>query len=881
MARVIDRLAPLVGEDPAMAGFFAGFLRGAELPPAQLVMRDYFWFRLLSALCRDGPVTVMLDDLQWSTRETLDLAEDLTRRAHEDGVPLTIAVSSLTSGTEATTRRRIARLRERFAALGTDPGLTERIRLPSLDEAAVGDLLDHLFPGNTLAEDHPWLVPALAERSGGNPYHLMQILRLLREARDDFGEPLVSAEGGAWTFRGGLNQSWFHEVIPPGVEDLVRAVVAPLPEAGLRVLEAAAAIGREFEVGLLAELIPEAAALDEGLETLEQADLVRPRDDAGERYRFTNSLVPSVVERMVRERSLRALTRLHREIARALERYHGPRGLRSAARRYARHLRLAGERDEALRWFVTAAEESVRQQLYLSAEMALARAGELLLSGVPATEDVLGRYWSLKGEVSRVTGNPGEALAALQEAIEHLVDDESRATLAATMSRMGRIHEIRGELDRALYSYQVGAQIREDLGDRVEMASSLNELGSVQLLRSEEAKAEEAFRKARRLAEESGNHGALGDALDNLANLHVRRGEWEEAEGLYRQSLELGERVHDRLGVAKSLNGLGNLALRRGDLRSARDFYERAIAIRREVGDREGVANLLSNLGVVHDRMGDFESALRYYRRSADAHREMGSRMGLGTVLNNIGVVSLDRGDVGMAIERFEEALVLRREVGDRNRLGNALVNLAEALALADRTDEALDLLDEAQSVLTGAGDPFGAAGVHVARSGVLRSRGDLSGAEREIAEALRHEGREPRTRALLHLEAAEIHFARGEAEAAERAAVRGRSHAVESGDRLAMAHGLRLEGRAERLRGDRESAERHLDAAEVLLRGTSGPELARVYLERARLSRETDVARAREILMRTRGLLDALEARGAVLPEKGEVEDGLGPPPA
>ena len=50
-------------------------------------------------------------------------------------------------------------------------------------------------------------------------------------------------------------------------------------------------------------------------DVLEQADLVRAVDDAGERFRFTGSLLPLVLERRVRERSRRGYARLHREVA--------------------------------------------------------------------------------------------------------------------------------------------------------------------------------------------------------------------------------------------------------------------------------------------------------------------------------------------------------------------------------------------------------------------------------------------------------------------------------------------------------------------------------------------------------------------------------------
>jgi len=220
-------------------------------------------------------------------------------------------------------------------------------------------------------------VPTLVSQSGGNPFHLLQVLKLLREARDEEGEPLVSAEEGAWTLRPELSEARVKELVPEAVEDMVRALVKPLDPEVREVLTIAAVVGEEFEVSFLEALTSEEDldALERGLQVLEQADLIRAVDDAGERYRFTSSLVRVIVEREVRQRSRRAHARLHRRVAETLETTLGRRGLRRAALLYARHLLLAGERDGALRWHVIAAEGLVRQQLYLRADTLLSTAG--------------------------------------------------------------------------------------------------------------------------------------------------------------------------------------------------------------------------------------------------------------------------------------------------------------------------------------------------------------------------------------------------------------------------------------------------------------------------------------------------------------------------
>jgi len=868
MARVIDGLHPLVGEDPGMAGYFASFLAGGEIPEAQARMRDYLWFRLLAAL---SPVALLLDDLQWADEETLDLAESLVRRAREEGIAIAVAGSTLNADPGERTRRRIAHLKNRFSAMATNPGMTRRIPLLPLGEEDVRTLLDHVFPGNTLGEDHPWLLSTVTEQSGGNFFHLAQILKLLREAKDEEGEPLVSAEGGTWTLRPELSLDRLQQWVPPAVDDMVRALVTPLPEEVRSVLDMAAAIGEEFEASLLEEIAGDVGKVDRALEELEQAELVRATDDAGGRLRFTSSLVPAIVERLTAERSRRGHARLHREVARAMEATLGRHGLRRSAMRYARHLLLAGDRELAFRWLVAAADGFVRQQHFFRAETALNRAARLLAEGVEAPDHDIGTCRLLQGEVLRVTGRLGEALEAYEQAVEHLgTEEKGKPFLARVLGSMGRVHEIRGETDRAVYCFELGARIREDLGDALGIAYSLNDMGRMHLMVGEEEKAVAAFSRARDIARESDRPSALGKSLDNLATVAIRRGAWEDAEALFRESMAIAEKSGNRLGVARSLNGLGTVAIRTGDLEKAKDRYQRAIRIRQEVGDREGAANVLSNLGVIHDRLGDTEEALRYYRRAAEAHRAIGSRRGLATVLNNIGVVNLARGDVGLATERFGETLRIRREIGDRERMGRALLNMGEARALAGDRESAHDFLEEALSAFLGVEDGIGVLSVRAARAGQARREGRYEDALEDLRVALADEGRDTAVRALLHLETAEVLLAMGRIEGSAPAAERGFELAEEAGERSLMAQALRLTARLLRERGDTETARGRLRTAEGLLRGTSGPELARVYLEEALAA---EGAERRELLMRARGLVDGLEARGVELPERQLIE--------
>ena len=107
MARVIDRLHSIVGTDQAMATYFGAFLRGVEMGEIETPTRDYLWFRLLAAIAAIDPVVLVLDDLQWSSGESVDLAETLIRRAREEDVPLQVVAATLATDADERTRARI------------------------------------------------------------------------------------------------------------------------------------------------------------------------------------------------------------------------------------------------------------------------------------------------------------------------------------------------------------------------------------------------------------------------------------------------------------------------------------------------------------------------------------------------------------------------------------------------------------------------------------------------------------------------------------------------------------------------------------------------------------------------------------------------------
>jgi DNA-binding SARP family transcriptional activator/DNA replicative helicase MCM subunit Mcm2 (Cdc46/Mcm family) len=220
------------------------------------------------------PLLLVLDDLHWADASTLRLLQHLVE--HASG-PLAVV------GTRRAHPEPEGPLRELGEALARRDAL--RIELQGLTVDEVAALA--AATGAVTAGAH-----AVRDRTGGNPFFVVELLRL-------------AAAGGVPA----------DAPVPASVGDVVTARVGQLPEATRSLLAAAAALGRSVDVDLLARLqqVPADDVLD-GLEPALASGLVVVDSDGTPR--FAHALVRDAVEAAV---SPLRRQRRHAELARLLE----------------------------------------------------------------------------------------------------------------------------------------------------------------------------------------------------------------------------------------------------------------------------------------------------------------------------------------------------------------------------------------------------------------------------------------------------------------------------------------------------------------------------------------------------------------------------------
>jgi len=424
------------------------------------------------------PVLLVVEDLHWADRSTLDCVTFLARRLRRERV---LVVASFRSDEVA----RRGGLRRFLADISTARNV-RRLELTGLTRDEMRMQIGGIAGTPASAE----LSDALFDRSGGNPFFAEELLAVARRG---------SAAGLSLALR-----------------DMLLARITALPAGAQVVVRVAAVGGRHVHHRLLADAagLPE-AQLTEALRAAVRHHVLVARDDD---FAFRHALVQEVAygELLPGERG-----RLHAAFAGALEGRPDVSGGSPAtvAAEVAHHWLRAGDHHRALRATVRAGTEAERVGALAEAARQHTRA-LALWDAVPDAERVAGLDQA--GLLARAanaiasTADAAEAIRLIDRAIE-LVDAEAQPLRAALL------HERRGmflwQLERGLEGvrdFERAVELIPSAPPSAEWATALGRLGWILMLTGEHVRSRERCEAAVAVARAVGARVAEADALATL-----------------------------------------------------------------------------------------------------------------------------------------------------------------------------------------------------------------------------------------------------------------------------------------------------------------------------------------------------------------------------
>jgi class 3 adenylate cyclase/tetratricopeptide (TPR) repeat protein len=612
-----------------------------------------------------GPVTLALEDCHWIDPLSGELLAFIARNIATLPV-LLIAVYRPSDAGEA------------FPAWADDIDHFTELRLQPLGvrdvERLVGAKIEEAF-GRT--DGVAPAVVSLAERAEGNPFHLEEMINLLRDREIDLDDDRAVAAAE----------------LPDTLYGVVMARIDQLAETDKTTLKVASVVGRSFRAAWLWGSSPELGSdksvrqsLDR-LARVELTTLARRRPEL--EYLFRH-----VTTRDVAYESLPFSLRqdLHERIGMYVEGAYAD-ALAHYVDTLAHHFGLSAN--------------TGKQRVYLRRAGDAAKAAYSNPAAIEHYERVLPllddaeRSAVLRslGEVREHVGDWHGAedayrggLAVAEEAGDAGGAAECRRAHGALLAHQGSLAPSRAMLEQARDEF-------ETAGDSAGVVRTLEALAFVAWEQSDHAGSLEYSREHLRRAEEARDAIGISMAVEQMGLVYWHRGEHDLARASFEHALEVATRAGYARGVIHASNDLAGLHWERGDHRRAFERVREGLAAAREIGYRHAAGVLIGNAAEICRQRGELETALALSRRALEIHVELGARRGIASKLGNIALVLNAQGRQRDAENLFDRAIALAREVESPYFLCEYLHHSADLLARQERWAEAHVRNDEAVEV--------------------------------------------------------------------------------------------------------------------------------------------------------------------------------------
>lgn len=541
---------------------------------------------LLRALAAEGPLLLVLEDLQWADDPSIELLSQLAVRLATSPVLILgtyrpFEVASGRDGQRHPLEPVLNGIKQRLGDVWIDLSTEEKEQARAFIDALVDEAPNRL--------DEPFR-DALLQRTGGNALFATELLDNLRQR----GALELDAEG-RWVTVGEVQ--W--DELPARTEAVIEERVARLGEQELAILELASVEGPSFTAEALARI-----------RQMQDADLVRTLSrELGRRrglveaegverrgaqwlshYRFLQASLQSYLYGTLdpREKML-----FHDQIGRALSQiFEGH--TEELAPQLAWHFDRAGDAEQAIHYALIAARRALMVSGYGEAQRHLDRALDLLeqLSpGRPRSETEL-EIQSLRGVVLKVRKGwaSKEVKAAYDRGRELGAELGPHPQLASILFGLWAYHLVRLELAAALDVAEECRKLAETLEDDDGLVQAEVAKGNTLYWRGDLAGAKACMLEALdRFHEKDSQAHLLRHGQDSrvlalmfLSLIASIAGELGEAEELDKRMLELAREIDHPFTTAIALQGAAWSQFHQDKPALAEVYSEQLVQITRE-----------------------------------------------------------------------------------------------------------------------------------------------------------------------------------------------------------------------------------------------------------------------------------------------------------
>jgi len=694
--------------------------RGAELSQ-DLIFEQFS--RVVLHLASQFPLILVLDDLQWADRASLNLLFYLARGVSTEKLLVVGAyrpadIQQGRAGAAHPLVRILNELQRYFGEITIDLNEASEIE----GRVFVDALLDS--EPNALDEEfQAWLF----QRTGGQPLFTVEILQDLHERG-----LLVQDEQSRWVILGEADL----ESLPTRVEAVIAERIRRLSEELRSILTCGSVMGETFTAEVISrvEEIEQRSLLRKLSQVLEQqhrlvqeAGAQMVNDNRLHFFKFVHILFHQYIYHQLGPAEQEIL---HLTVGQTLEILYGDE-VESIAPQLAPHFHLGHDLEKAAHYYEIAGERAAQQYANGDAVAFYTQALDLL------REDGLLRRFNLLAARERAN-EPLRERQAQSRDLKKMSGLAQRLSGTTIDSKRAYVHNRKcvlsirkREYDRAGREAEAARSLASEDGDKRNEAYALFNLGRV---RYHQQRYHESIK-------------FLLEGLQKFKEVNARSGEadcffWLGVSSWYtsekdsvryiEEALEIQRELGKNWDTSYSLRSLGNYYLA-SDLQNAEHFLNECLNIRESIGDRagkddtlgdrnHGIAAVKADLALLYCCLGQYDRAEDYCRSSMDIvvtawspgilamiYAEQGrykealalleeeraylakNPSYLARYKHKMGRIQLLINNPVAAKENVESALAFRSEIGQIGNQTASLALLAQTLRASNEPEKALE----------------------------------------------------------------------------------------------------------------------------------------------------------------------------------------------
>ena len=664
--------------------------------------------QFITNISREGPLLVILDDLQWTDQSSLLLLHYLARGVYRESLLLLGAYRDAYVDEKHPLSPVLTELnRER---------LLQSVRLKRMSFDDVSEMIGRILEQDDVPREFCELV---FQKTRGNPFFVEEVIKSLKE------EEVIYREENKWRIKE-VSRIEF----PKTVRSVIKRRISRLDDESQNVLTMASFIGKDFTFEALQAVTGvEEDKLLEIMEKMFKTGLIKQKVIHGEDLcSFADIIVRDVVHEEV---SPLRRKKLHGVVGNALEKAYA-KEIDEHLGELALHFLESGDEGKALDYFLKAGEKAAG--VYANSEAASyfqsalklleEKEGELrektrVLERLGDIKKLVGeydtcvKYWNdalllwkqlrEKEKISRLhrkmanvlweeMGDTEKAEKHHERALKISETEPESPELASLYEDIAHMYYRTGDISKALSWAEKALELARKLNAHEVIASSYTSLGTVFLYTGARKKAIECLEKALKIALDNGYMETALRTYNNLATSLPA----EESERRL-EYLEKGFELSQKVGHTWMQSWIGTVLayvyFSMGNSKKAILLVEESVALDRKARNMPGLSFSIGALGLACQALGEWDKSEEHYKEALNISQKLKEFQQIAQSYWGLGWLHFDKGEYVKARDFFEKEIEVFEKAGSKT-------DQMEASQFVIRTCIELGEMEKAQDLI-------------------------------------------------------------------------------------------------------------------------------------------------------------------------------------